>query len=138
MFKWDEYFSAKSKALKILGDKAEIPPLPPRLSKTVDDYDAVKGEFTGSAEWCERELSKLANVNSAHIRAIAHFRASVEKNNFDLDEKRKSKKIQEARKLLVGFLDECSKNYSNNDKTLGELDKHLVQLRKYKQSAGPF
>ena len=57
----------------------------------------------------------------------------LEKNNFDLDSKKDLKKIDQARKLLLAEIDGSIKQGKANDKTLDELDKHLIQLAKYKQ-----
>jgi hypothetical protein len=73
------------------------------------------------------------------LNALKQFEAKIEKADFKLDSKNKDnlKKIEKARKLLLGTLSESKKAWSDDDKMLDDLDKHVIQLGKYKQKPGP-
>ena len=134
MADWDK---AKEQALKALGDGAEVPDLADSIVKASKAYDDVNTAFKTSREECEAKLLELDNANAAFLNAIEQFRARVEKNDFKLDAKKDAKKIQQAQKLLTGELDGAIKQLKANDKTLDDLDKHMIQLGKYKQASSP-
>jgi len=134
MADWDK---AKAQALKALGDGAEVPDLADPILKASKAFDDVNTAFKASREACEAKLLELDNANAAFLNALEQFRARIEKNDFKLDAKKDAKKIQQAQKLLTGELDGAIRELKVNDKTLGDLDKHMIQLGKYKQSSSP-
>ncbi len=129
---WDK---AKAQALKVLGDGAEVPELADPILKAKKSFDDASTEFKASREACEAKLLEMDNANAALLNAFEQFRARVEKNDFKLDAKKDAKKIQQAQKILTGELDGGIKSLKVNDKTLDDLDKHMIQLGKYKQSS---
>ena len=129
MADWDK---AKAAALKILGDKAKVPDLAPTISKASKAYDTASAAFTTSQQDCESKLLDLQNNNDALGNAVKQFSASIEKSSFGLNEKDDAKKLQQARKILLSELAGATKTISSNDKIIEELDKHLIQLGKYK------
>jgi uncharacterized protein YggU (UPF0235/DUF167 family) len=54
-----------------------------------------------------------------------------------LDPKKDLKKIDQARKILLAEIDEAIKKGKANDKALDELNKHLIQVSKYKRVVVP-
>jgi hypothetical protein len=128
---WDK---SRQAALKILGDKGEVPDLPDTINQGGDDFDKAAGEFKKSREDCEAKLLAMENVNDAQRNAVKQFLAKIEKSDLGLDPSSKDdlKKIQKARKQLTDTLDASVKHFTDNDKILDELDKHLIQLGKYK------
>ena len=133
----DSWKDNRAQALKILGDGAEVPDLPAPVTKAKEGFDKAYEAFDASREDCEAKLLDLTNANSAWINSIEQFRAKIEKNNFQLDPKKDGKKIQQAQKMLTGAIDEGIKRLRSNEKSLDELDKHIIQINKYKQSGGP-
>lgn len=133
---WDD---AKAAALKILGDKAEVPNMPDVIQKAANDKGKSETGLDKSREDCEAKLLALQNANDALRNSLKQFEAKIEKSDFKLDSKNKDdlKKIQKARKLLTGKLDGAIKYCNDEDKTLDELDKHLIQLEKYKPKPAP-
>jgi hypothetical protein len=125
----------KQQALKILGDGAEVPDLPDSVDKAMDNWDKAYVAFKAARDDCEKALLETDNANSAHMNALQQFRARIEKNNFKLDDKKDAKKIQQVQKLLTAAIDEGIKSDKTNDKAIDELERHLVQLGKYKQSS---
>lgn len=134
MADWDK---AKAQALKTLGDGAEIPDLADPILKASKAFTDAQTAFKSSREACEGKLLEVDNANAAMLNALEQFRARIEKNEFKLDAKKDAKKIQQAQKILTGELDGAIKGLKANDKMLDELDKHMIQLGKYKQSSGP-
>jgi hypothetical protein len=131
---WDK---AKAQALKALGDGAEVPDLTDPISKARTAFDDANTAFKTSREECEAKLLELDNANAALLNAVEQFRARIEKNDFKLDANKDAKKIQQAQKLLTGELDGAIKSLKVNDKMLDDLDKHMIQLGKFKQSSSP-
>lgn len=134
MADWDK---ARAQALKTLGDGAEVPELSDAITKASKAFDDANVAFKASREECEGKLLEIDNANAAFLNAIEQFRARIEKNDFNLDTKKDAKKIQQAQKMLTGELDGAIKGLKVNDKMLDELDKHMIQMGKYKQSSAP-
>src|SRR5215831_7409945 len=122
--RWDR---AKAAALKILGDDGEVPDFPDAVDKAGESFKKAKEEFDKSREDCEAKLLALQNANDAERNGLKQFLAKIEKSDFNLDSKKKDdlKKIQKARQLLTGELNDGIKHAEGNDKILDELDKHL-------------
>lgn len=132
-----DWNKAKAQALKALGDGAEVPDLADPILKASKAFGDVNSAFKTSREECEAKLLDLDNANAAFLNALEQFRARVEKNDFKLDAKKDAKKIQQAQRILTGELDGAIKELKVNDKTLADLDKHMIQLGKYRQSSSP-
>jgi len=113
MSDWDK---AKTQALKVLGDGAEIPDLPDSVMKASKSFQSANDEFKVAREASEAKLLELDNVNSAFLNALQQFRARVEKSDFKLDAKKDAKKIQLAQKSLTGEIDLAIKELQSNDK----------------------
>ena len=128
---WD---AAQKQALKILGAGATVPDKPNTITKALADWDKVGAEFKSAREACEEKVLAMDNANSALVNAMEQFRTRIEKNNFELDPKKDQQKIDQARKLLLADIDGSLKQGKDNDKVLEELNKHLIQVGKYKQS----
>jgi len=131
---WDR---VRAQALKILGNGGKVPDVPSTVSAASKAFSAAGDGFKSSREACEAQLLKVDNANAAFLNALEQFRARVEKNDLGLDAKKDAKKIEQAQKVLTDALDDALKGLKANDKILDELDKHLIQLGKYKQ-ADPF
>ncbi len=131
---WDK---AKAGALKILGKDGDVPDLPTPIDKAGDDLTKANGEFDKSREDLEGKLVAVQNANDALRNALKQFEAKIEKNDLGLNSKKKDdlKKIQQGRKILVDTLTQSMKHRTDDDKMLDELDKHVVQLGKYKPKA---
>jgi len=129
---WDK---ARAQALKVLGDGAEVPDLPEAVLKANKSFKSANDEFKAAREACEAKLLEVDDANAAFLNAVQQFRARVEKNDFKLDAKKDAKKIQAAQKGLTAEIDLGVKELQSNDKVLGDLDKHMIQLGKYKQSS---
>jgi predicted nucleic acid-binding Zn-ribbon protein len=136
MADWDK---AKAAALKVLGNKAVVPDLPASINKASDTFEKTNVAFKASREDCEGKLLEIEDAASAFGNAVKQFQASIEKSDFKLDSKNKdeAKKIQQGQKILAGELGSALKELAATTKILDELDKHLIQLGKYKPSDAP-
>jgi len=135
MAEWD---IVKAAALKILGKDAEVPDMPDSIQKVADELGKSDGEFDKAREDCENKLLAVQNGNDAVRNNLKQFVGKIEKSDFKLNSKNPQdlKKILQARKLLTDRLNAAVKAYENDDKMLDEVDKHLIQLGKYKPKAG--
>lgn len=126
---WDK---ARADAIKLLGKDAEVPDLTPAVTKADDAFTKANDAFPAARKELESKLLDLQDANSALTNAVKQLKATVEKSDFGLDRKKDAKKIQQAEKMLTASLDDALKTRTTVDKTLDELDKHLIQLSKYK------
>ena len=133
---WDQ---ARADALKILGDKGEVPKSPDAIDKAAKNRSKAWDEFHKSQGALEAKLEATENANDAARNALKLFLAKIEKSDFNLNSKDKDdlKKIQQARKLLTDLLDTAIKAREDEDKMLDELGKHLNQLYSYQPKPGP-
>ena len=127
---WD---SAKSAALKVLGNKAKLPE-PTGIDKSMDGLDTAFEAFDQSRETIEDKVVALQNANADVKKAFEQFGKVVDKSDFGLDKKDKddAKKIAIAQKILDGFVSAVSIAQDVNNKNLTELSKHIILLSKYK------
>ena len=130
------YYKAKAAAEKILGKDAKVPDLTPGIEKAIDARVKADQEFDKSREDLEAKLVNVQNANDAIKNLAKQFEAKMEKEDFGLDSKSKedTKKIQQARKIMTDVLNLGVKNLGDADKNLDEVDKHVIQLSKYKPS----
>ncbi len=124
----------EAKAKKVLGDAAKFPDrkvdigeLGKKQKEAFEAFYKARDEMGGLLESC-------ANTTDAVINGVKRLSVSYEKNNFGLDEKKKddAKKIKQAQKNFSGFFKEEVATLSRIENTVDELEKHLVQLSKYK------
>jgi hypothetical protein len=132
------YSEATSKAQKILGADAKIPPVADKVKKAFSDSNDAQKEFMTARDACIDKVAALDDKTTSCINALQHFRAEIEKEDFELDAKKDAKKIKQAQAILFAPIDEQIKGCKSDDKSLDELDRHLTLLKKYKPSADAF
>jgi hypothetical protein len=132
-----DFDDAKAKAQKILGKDADMPKekvdfnkLSDDINKDHDDFDKVREQLEASVLKCENGLSAIAN-------AVKQTSAIYEKADFGLDPKKPedAKKIKQAQQLFSTALSGIQKTVTTSTKNLDELDKHVIQMGKYKAPA---
>ena len=130
-FEWDK---TKAAALKILGKDGDVPDPPANLLKAVDSVKSTDDNFNKGREDLEAKILAMQNANDATKNSLKQFQASLTKSDYGLDPKNKddAKKIEQARKIILDRLTVGFKRVADNEKFLDELDKHLIQLSKYK------
>ena len=92
-------------------------------------------DFVKAREGLEEEVLALVDASQQVADAIEQFRDVISENAFGLDLKKKDdlKKIQEARKIMLGLLDKHITTVKNNAKNERELNKHLANIGNYRQ-----
>src|SRR3954469_11748733 len=128
----DSWDTTKAAALKVLGKQAKIPE-PKAMTKAYADLQKASAAFDKSREDLEDKLVTLQNADSAIGNVYKQFGTLIEKADFGLDAKSKedTKKIEEAKKILGGYVDKVTDAQEKNVKNLTELDKHVILISKY-------
>ena len=132
------YKDATAKALKILGDGAKVPTVSDKVTKSFSESNEAQKVFMTSRDDCVEKVGALDDKITSCVNALEHFRVEIEKEDFELDAKKDAKKIKQAKALLFAEVDAQIKLCKSDDKSLDELDRHLVLLKKYKPSASAF
>ncbi len=134
----DDWGASLAKAQKILGKDAKIPQ-PKFLGKASSDYGAAWAAFKKAREDLEAKVLDMQNLESKMKNTIKQFEDSIEEAEFGLDDKNKddAKKIKDAQAILMGYCDNLIGIRDQAIKDLGELDKHLMNIAKYKQTNPP-
>jgi hypothetical protein len=130
MSRWD---AAKAKAQKILGKDAKIPE-PKFLPKLQSEFDAAWNAYTKSRDDLEAKILALQKTFSNGKLTVQQFGDKLEDEDFGLDEKNKddAKKIKDAGDVLKEWWQSVMDLADENIKQLDDLDKHLVDFKKYK------
>jgi hypothetical protein len=134
----DDWNASAAKAQKILGKDAKIPQ-PKFVGKAAADWAAAWVAFKKAREDLEAKVLDMQNLESKMMNTVKQFEDSIEETNFGLDEKNKddAKKVKDAQAILMGYCDAVIAVRQQAIKDLGELDKHLMNINKYKQATPP-
>ncbi len=134
----DDWNASSAKAQKILGKDAKIPQ-PKFLSKAGSEYTAAWAAFMKARQDLEAKVLDMQNLESKMKNTFKQFEDSIEETDFGLDEKNKddAKKIKDAQAILMGYCDTVIGFRDEAIKNLDELDKHLMNIAKYKQATPP-
>jgi len=129
----ENWATIKAKALKILGKDAVIPD-PKFISKLNADFEAKAATWRKAREEMEAQVLEFQNVQSKNRNLIQQFADKLSGDDFQLDTKDKEnvKKIKEAQGLFDSEFKDVLSDLDDAIKGFGELDKHLMFLRKYK------
>ena len=122
---------AEAQAMKILGDKGDIPP-PRVIDKAATDRVAAQKDFMKNTDQLNSSLLAFQNALSDMANSVGNYINTLEKDNFNLDKKADAKKIAQARKILVGFYEVMKKNIEQDVKALDTFDKQLDGFNKFK------
>ncbi|MBV9757750.1 MAG: hypothetical protein JO047_11890 [Alphaproteobacteria bacterium] len=132
MSKWLD--TTQQQAQKILGDKAQFPPEKPDMDKLQDDYGKAFQAFDDARSKLEDAVQDFENAISSFENGLKTNRAAYDKEDFGLDPKNPDdkKKITQALKLFMDFFAKIEKRVQDRYKEIEELNKHAIQLAKYK------
>ena len=127
---------AIEQAKKVLGNQADIPPPKNDPEKLRENFDKASGEFEGARNDIEAKLLAIENAIAAFKNGMKQNAAIYERANFGLNEKSKddAKKIKLAQKIFSDYFANGHARADREIKMLDELDKHIIQLGKYKPS----
>jgi len=131
---WASSEDAKAKAIKILGKDADMPKEKvdfDKISKAVEDgFDSVKK----ARDQLEAALLECDNALSSGVNAVKQTQMIYEKSDFGLNPKKPedAKKIKQARQLIGAVLAKSLSISAQDMKSFEELEKHAIQVGKYK------
>jgi hypothetical protein len=136
---WAMLEDTKTKAKKLLGPSADIPKEKVDFDKLTKDIMDAYGKLDKIRSDLEAAVLDCETALSAGTNALKQTAAIYEKEDFGLDLKKKDdlKKITQARQLFSTVLKFGMTNLTSQSKDLDELDKHAIQLSKYKSPKSP-
>jgi hypothetical protein len=129
----DNWSATKGKAQKILGKDAKIPE-PKSLDKLRDDWWTAFAAYQKACEDMEDKILALQKSGASVKLTLKQFGDKLDDESFGLNEKDKedAKKIKDAHDVLMGWVQDTEKDIDNDIGGLDELDKHVIDFRKYK------
>jgi predicted nucleotide-binding protein len=130
---WDK---AMADAKKVLGNSAKIP------DKKMDG--AFKAADEASKAWdglgtlrdgMKKKILEVQNVGSKVENALKQAQDEFDDSGFGLDDSQPDdkKKIALAQAIFDKFFDQARQNQKDNNTNLDELDKHLIDIKKYRR-----
>jgi hypothetical protein len=133
----ENWNGADKEAMKVLGEKAKLPKWPSTIDKAKTGEDKTYAEFDKVRQELKKKLVTEQDAVEKLKDALSQFQDEVEGANFGLDPKNKDdkKKIDAARKILSGKLQQYMDVRDDDFKHLKELDKHLVNISDYQPSS---
>jgi hypothetical protein len=102
----DDWDTAKAKALKVLGDKGQVPDLPDTINKSFTACSKALEEFKKNQTACAKNVTDMEDANDTMKNAWKNYKATIDKADFNLSSSDKGdlKKITQARKILMDSL----------------------------------
>jgi len=124
----------QEEASKILGKDAEYPDERPVVAKLQENYQTAFDAFDDARKKLEDSIQDFENANKAFENGLKSNKAAYDKTDFGLDPKNKDdlKKINQALKIFSDFFARIHTRIDDRYKEIDELNKHAIQLRKYK------
>ena len=131
---WADFEGAKAKAQKILGDGAKFPDPKVDMDDLIAKMNTAFQAFDAGRSDLENKLGEFENASDATGNGAKRVAAAYASDDFGLDPKKKedAKKIKQAQQIFAGFFAGEQSKFKHTDKTVDELEKHLIQLSKYK------
>jgi hypothetical protein len=126
---WDKTVAA---AMKILGDKGKVPPMPNTLTSGIEKGQKTNKEAAKAASDLQSKVVEVQKSLGDVLRAAQQFQATIDKDNLGLDPKNsdEAKKIKQARGLLDGYFDTATKATSAGLEPATKLDNALSAFLK--------
>jgi hypothetical protein len=122
-------------AKKALGSSAVIPmgKMSAALKNVADGNKLVPG-FTAAREALEKKILELQNAGSKIKNSLAQADDQISDDDYSLDPKKPDdkKKIDQAQAIFSKFFKSAEDEIDDIIKVTDELDKHVIQLKKYK------
>jgi hypothetical protein len=131
---WDKTLAD---AKKILGTGAVVPVgKMAGVTKNLAEYNKAGDGFVTLRETLEKKLLELENGASKVKNSLGQAADEITDDDYGLDPKKPDdkKKIDQAQALFKAFFKGKQQDVADMFKTIDDLDKHLIQLGKYKGS----
>jgi hypothetical protein len=130
---WDK---AVADAKKILGPSAKVPDkkMDPVINAAEEAMKAWDGLGT-LRDSMKKKILDVQNVGSKVSNGLQHVADEFDDEDFGLDDSKPDdkKKIAQAQAIFGKFFKDAEKKFADNNKELEELDKHLIDLAKYRR-----
>ncbi len=126
---WDKTVAA---AMKILGDKGKVPPMPSTLTSGLDAGKKVVKETAKAVSDLQSKVVELQKAIGDVLRAGQQFQATIDKDNLGLDPKNPddAKKIKQARAVFDRYFDAALKATGSGLDPATKLDNALSAYQK--------
>ena len=120
--------------MAVLGNKAKIPDPKADWNKYIAAVNKAYADYKTVVTALQAKILALQNVDTAYKNMLKQFQDQIDKSDFDLDEDEDGAKakIEKAQKILDDLLDAQMKIVDTNVRNLDELDKHSMDIVKYK------
>jgi hypothetical protein len=131
---WDK---ALADAKKVLGSSAKVSDKRMQgVIKDAQDANKVWDAFDAMREAMKKKLLDLQNAESKVKNGLVQADDELTDGDYGLDPKKPDdkKKIDQAQAIFTKFFKEKEKNMDDNVKNLDELDKHLMNIKKYRRA----
>lgn len=128
---------AVADAKKILGNNAVIPnALMQRTIKISADSDKVWATLTALREAMKKKILEQDDADSKVVNSLRQASDEISEHDFGLDDKKadEKKKLGQVQAVFDQFFKNVERVWKQNADDLEELDKHLMNLQKYKRS----
>jgi hypothetical protein len=126
---WDKTVAA---AMKILGDKGKVPPMPSALSSGIEKGQKANKDAAKAASDLQAKVVELQKSLGDVLKAGQQFQAVIDKDSLGLDPKNsdEAKKIKQARAVFDGYFDTALKATSEGLEPATKLDNALSAFLK--------
>jgi hypothetical protein len=134
-----DWYTTVAKAQAVVGKEGKIPPPKADLRKYVGETYRTYDDYKKSVGALQGKILALQNALSAWRNALKQVDDQMSRESFGLDGKTAEgkRKIEQAQKILGDWLESCIKSADADIKNLDELDKHSLNVKKYKMQCGP-
>ena len=125
-------------AKKILGNTAKIPEQRVQLAiKFALESNKVWDGFNALREAMKKKILEQQNADSKVMNTLHQAWDEIQESDFGLDDSKPDdkKKIAQATAVFNKFFTDTKKTWDENDKNIDELDKHLMNIAKYKRTS---
>jgi hypothetical protein len=120
--------------MKLFGGGVTLPDPKVNIDNLYDKRHDLFEQFKKVRDDLADIMEKYEDANGALKNGVKRMADIYVDDDFGLDRKNKddAKKLDQAHKLYKAFFDNCLKGLTENEKAVDELQKHLVQLSRYK------
>ena len=125
-------------AKKVLGNTAKVPEQKVQLAiKFALESNKVWDAFNVLREAMKKKILEQQNADSKVMNTLHQAWDEISESDFGLDDSKPEdkKKIAQAVAVFDKFFTETKKTWDQNDKNIDELDKHLMNIAKYKRAS---
>ncbi|HEX3747106.1 MAG TPA: hypothetical protein VHW09_24385 [Bryobacteraceae bacterium] len=131
----DDWNKTVAGAKKILGASAKISTgKMAAVFKNADEGNKHSAQFNESRSAIEKKIAEM-QTSAAKVKiSLSQADDEISDDDYNLDPKKpdEKKKIDQAQALFTKFFQEEKSIMDDYNKTLDDLDKHIIQLTKYK------